>query len=85
MGTPSNGVVAVATANQAWTYTPKADWFGNDVFQYTVTSNGVTITALVIITVVPVSGEVPAADRVQIFTTHCSMNSVHLGHWPKSI
>jgi hypothetical protein len=62
MGAPNNGVIAVATANQAWVSTPKADWFGVDSFQYNVTASGVTVTALVTITVVSMPGEEPAAD-----------------------
>jgi hypothetical protein len=62
MGSPSNGVIAVVSANTAWTYTPKADWFGTDIFQYNVTADGVTVTALGNITVVTVPGENVKAD-----------------------
>jgi hypothetical protein len=82
MGTPSNGVVAVVTANQAWTYTPTADWFGTDVFQYNVTAGGVTVTALVNITVVSVPGEQPDESLSRV---HIIWFAVDLAHWSESI
>ncbi len=49
---PSNGVV-VLSPNGDFTYTPDADFFGTDVFEYEITdAAGLTATAFVFITVV---------------------------------
>ncbi|MFO0871031.1 MAG: tandem-95 repeat protein [Pirellulales bacterium] len=50
----SSGTVSFA-ANGALTYTPTANFNGNDTFTYTVTSGGVTETATVSVTVTPVN------------------------------
>src|SRR4029079_14930215 len=49
----SNGTVT--TNGTTVTYTPNADFNGNDSFTYTVTSGGVTETAIVNITVNPIA------------------------------
>ena len=43
----------VVEASGAYTYTPVANFFGEDVFAYSVTDGGTTVTALVTITVNP--------------------------------
>src|SRR4029079_16124450 len=49
----SNGIVT--TKGTTVTYTPNADFNGNDSFTYTVTSGGVTETATVNITINPIA------------------------------
>src|SRR4029079_2968856 len=49
----ANGTVT--TDGTTVTYTPNADFNGNDLFTYTVTSGGVTETATVNITINPIA------------------------------
>ncbi len=58
---PSHGTVTVQP-NGDVTYTPHANWYGVDTFQYTVTSGGVTETASVTITVNSINDTPLAVD-----------------------
>jgi VCBS repeat-containing protein len=50
---PANGVVTIS-ANGSYTYTPPADFNGNDSFTYTVSDGTATVTYTIAIEVVPV-------------------------------
>jgi len=65
---PANGSVSVLGDNTI-DYTPNADWHGSDSFTYTVTSGGVTETALATVTVNPVADVVDDSDSANEETT----------------
>ncbi|WP_010232327.1 cadherin-like domain-containing protein, partial [Gillisia marina] len=59
---PSNGIV-VLNENGTFTYTPNANYNGQDSFEYTISDgNGGIDTATVLITVVPVNDAPVAVD-----------------------
>jgi len=59
----ANGTVSF-TAAGAVTYTPNADWHGSEVLTYTVTSGGVTETATLTVTILPVADAVNDAVTI---------------------
>ncbi|MCI2399279.1 Ig-like domain-containing protein, partial [Aliiroseovarius subalbicans] len=61
-GWPENGSVTIAE-NGAFTYTPAADFFGQDRFSYTVTDGVDTDRGLVTVTVAPVNDAPTIADQ----------------------
>ncbi|HDY7924421.1 TPA: cadherin-like domain-containing protein, partial [Vibrio vulnificus] len=54
-GNPANGTATIDPVTGAWSYTPVADWHGNDSFTVTITDDeGHTTTQVISVTVTPV-------------------------------
>ncbi|MGN5168229.1 Ig-like domain-containing protein [Aeromonas hydrophila] len=54
-GNPANGTATIDPVTGAWSYTPVADWHGNDSFTVTITDDeGHTTTQVINVTVTPV-------------------------------
>ena len=77
VGTPSNGVLSGTAPNL--TYTPTADFNGNDSFTFTVTDNqsGVSTPATVSITVTSVN-DVPVATAQSVSTAEDTAKAITL-------
>jgi hypothetical protein len=61
ISSPTHGSILL-NADGSFTYTPDADWYGDDMFEYEVSDGDQTDTAKVIITVNPVDDPAVAVD-----------------------
>ena len=62
VGTPSHGTAAITDDGTTVTYTPTADYHGDDAFEYTISDGSVTAKATVTVTVRPVNDGPEATD-----------------------